>query len=291
MKKFIDVAWAWCFRKVHMVLGALTAFLPHTTNEKGKRWRYWGRLITRRIVMFGAVMLLASPIIPRFGGAAVRNKLIIQSFSGTYIEFDDGDGNRRVKFLTSGTLVVAKTVTVDICCVGAGGGAVGTVTSNYVHGCGGGGYVNTFSSIVLTAGVSYPVVVGAGGNADSDGGKTWAINETAIYANGGKKGLKSALGNVRSGGDGGSGGASQVIDHASVNGGTNGSDGATSYYGGYTFLGGIGQGSTTGEFGDAAATQYSMGGGVNSSVAANTGNGGRSIGGAGSSGICVIRNH
>ena len=233
------------------------------------------------------------PIINRTGGGGAASKLPEFTYTGTYTLLDDGDGNWRIKFLTSGTLVLAKAITVDIFALGGGGGAVNSITSNYVHGAGGGGYTNTFSGIVLSAGVSYPVVVGAGGSAMSDGGKSWMVAETQFFANGGGAGLKLYIGSLRAGGSGGSGGASQILEHwAGVLGGVDGSDGQNTASGGYTFFGGYGQGRTTREFGEASGTLYATGGGANSILSSNTGNGGKSAASPfGSSGIVVIRNH
>lgn len=221
------------------------------------------------------------------------SKLPTFTYTGSYTLLDDGDDNWRIKFLTSGTLVLTKTITVDIFTLGGGGGAVNNVTTNYVHGAGGGGYASTFSGIVLSAGASYPVVVGAGGAAMSDGGKSWMVAEAQFFANGGGRGQKLPLGTVRAGGSGGSGGASQVQEHYSgLLGGVDGSDGQNSVAGGYTLYGGYGQGRTTREFGEAGGTLYATGGGANSTLLSNTGNGGKSVASPlGSSGLVAIRNH
>ena len=55
------------------------------------------------------------------------------TYTGTYETVDDGDGNWRIKFLTSGifTLLKPKQLLIDVFCVGGGGGGGG--------GSGGGG--------------------------------------------------------------------------------------------------------------------------------------------------------
>ena len=47
------------------------------------------------------------------------------TYTGTYETVDDGDGNWRIKFLTSGifTLLKPKQLLIDVFCVGGGGGA------------------------------------------------------------------------------------------------------------------------------------------------------------------------
>ena len=46
------------------------------------------------------------------------------TYTGTYETVDDGDGNWRIKFLTSGifTLLKPKQLLIDVFCVGGGGG-------------------------------------------------------------------------------------------------------------------------------------------------------------------------
>jgi len=227
------------------------------------------------------------PIINRTGGGGAASKLPEFSCTGTYTLLDDGDGNWRIKFLTSGTLVLSKPISVDIFALGGGGGAVATVTGSYMHGLGGGGYTHTYSGVVIPAG-TYSIVVGAGGAAGSRGNTSWAIAETQYYADGGYAGTKIPITTTgTTGGAGGSGGAGG-------NGGTGSTDGSNgvnvSYNGNY-FYGGTGQGVTTREFGDAGGTLYATGGGTNATALQNTGNGGNDIGHAGMSGIVVIRNH
>ena len=44
------------------------------------------------------------------------------TYTGQYTEVDDGGGNWRIKFLTSGTLKLKNKITVDVFLVGGGGG-------------------------------------------------------------------------------------------------------------------------------------------------------------------------
>lgn len=150
---------------------------------------------------------------------------------------------------------------VDIFAVGGGGGGGGHNNLNGVYpGGGAGGYTNTYSNISLNSSQTYLVEVGAGGSAGYADGTTSNTGATpsggngasssfdAIYsADGGGGGYEGyEAGNGGSGGGRGSGGA----------GGTDGGDGgaATDTYG-------LGQGTTTREFGHTTTTLYAGGGG------------------------------
>lgn len=266
----------------------------------------------RRVLFALNAMLFFCPVVLRTGGGIRKNKLPSFTYTGTYSLLDDGDGNRRIKFLTSGTLVFAKNVTVDLFLVG-GGASGGTGDGSYNGGPGGGsGYTATYSSVVLEAGVSYSVVIGAGGaevssfnNAGNAGGKTYFQLSTLYYANGGGAG--------KNGGSGAGNGGSSSDGQAGASNGES--------------AGGTGQGTTTREFGSAAGTLYSGAGGGGKYRTAgiggaggaggggrggdagnpsgiydgypgtvNTGGGGggnclSGKGAAGGSGICILRNH
>lgn len=256
-------------------------------------------------------------------GAAQNISIDIQSYTGSYSIIDDGGGDSRVKFLTSGTLILNKTVTVDVFLVG-GGGSGGYGGSGNYGSAGGGGYTTTSSGIVLEAGVSYDLIIGAGGvtpysgNDGNDGGQTAIalLGSNIAYANGGYGGIKNGTPSYpRSAGA--SGGAS--INTTAVGGYVGGSDGST------PVNGGTGQGTTTREFGESTGDLYAaggggceyntaqqfggLGGGGNGAVTAssipstagieNTGSGGGGAGAgnlfggstAGGSGILIIRNH
>jgi len=233
----------------------------------------------KRINRMLAMTLLMCPGIIRVGGNA-GGGLPRFSYTGTYTLIDDGSRNWRIKFLTSGTFTSEKEITIDICCVGGGAGS-----GKYA--CGGGGYVKNYFGIVCQAGVSYPVVVGAGGAANYNiqaGGMSYFALSGQYFANGGA----SSAYNI--GGNGGSGGSGMN--------GYGGSDGAN----GTGSSPGTGQGTTTREFGEADGYIYAgggghLGGGVNGgatnggSGTPNTGGGGGyDCVGAGGSGIVVIRN-
>ena len=89
------------------------------------------------------------------GGSAISAPIIGEDFNwsggdGTYQVLDDGGGNWRIKFLSSGTFMPLKDMVIDVFLVGAGGGK-GSVR------CGGGGagYTTTVRSITLAANTAY----------------------------------------------------------------------------------------------------------------------------------------
>ena len=216
------------------------------------------------------------------------------TYTGTYEYIDDGGGNWRIKFLSSGVFTPLKAMTIDVFLVGGGGGGRSASSS----GGGGGGYTHTERKMEIKPG-SYPVVIGAGGDADSDGNPS---TFNGLSANGGGAAYKS---DSSYGGNGGSGGGLWG------NGGSDGGNGASRYD-----RGGIGQGTTTREFGESTGDLYAGGGGGSSTSstkfpggAGGGGNGGAEItpgtpntgggGGAGNlgvpaagggSGIVIIRN-
>ncbi|MEN6339600.1 MAG: glycine-rich domain-containing protein [Clostridiaceae bacterium] len=235
------------------------------------------------------------------------------SYSGTYSYLDDGDGNCRIRFLTSGIFTPIKNFTFDLFLVGggAGGGAAGTGG----RGGGGGGRTLTHLSIELQANTAYTVTVGAGGASNANGGTTSAFGYSISGGN--------TAGNSCVGGAGGSGGGAGARDDYEQNGkagGSNGSNGVSAS----NDAGGAGQGATTREFSEVTGDLYGGGGGGgayyqntrtggaggaggggaggNSSQngyngTANTGGGGggsghtTKVGGTGGSGIVILRNH
>ena len=227
----------------------------------------------------------------------------------TCMVLDDGDGNWRIKFLSSGIFTPLKNMVIDVFLVG-GGGPGGNGSQRGIYGGGAGGYTKTVRSIVLVADTAHQITVGAGGDysAQSDGGTTSAFGASAA---GGSPGARLT------GGNGGSGGGASDTDGNGCNGGSDGSDGA-----GREGYAGKGQGTTTREFGDADGDLYSGGGGCASSGVGGDGGGGDGAtssaeatpgednkggggggknqastsgnthtGASGGSGICIIRNH
>ncbi len=209
------------------------------------------------------------------------------TYTGDYTVIDDGGGDWRIKFLTSGNVTFsAVPEELDTFLVGGGGGG----GANSVGRGGGGGYTTT-NQVIPVKDTAYTITVGSGST--GNGGTTSAFGLTA-------GGGQSAA----NGSNGGSGGG----DYPSGNGGSDGSDGSNA-------SGTIcrGQGTTTREFAEASGTLYAGGGGANSAghggnggggdaLGANTGDAGDTntgggggygwtTGGSGGSGIVIIRNH
>ena len=221
------------------------------------------------------------------GGSSISAPIIGKDFNWTgsdltYRVIEDGEGNWRIKFLSSGTFTPLEDMLVDAFLVGGGAGGENGALGNAAPG-GGSGYTTTVNSVQLTANTEYSIVVGAGGTASNNGGKSTACEASA---NGGRAGSGSA--SSAKGGNGGSGGG--------VGTGEGGIDGANA-----AGNGGTGQGTTTREFGESTGDLYATGGGGSGSSTAeqsgapNTGDGGSGSmtvkAGAGGSGIVIIRKH
>ena len=202
---------------------------------------------------------------------------------------DDGGGNWRIKFLSSGIFTPLKNMVIDVFLVGAGGGLYRNYDNKVYRFGGGGGYTKTVRSIVLAANTEYPIVIGAGGV----GGRS-----TTTSGAGTAGGYSSAFGASVDGGDGarsnqgGNGGSGAGGRNPSYS-ATPGSDGSDASAVG-SGRGGTGQGTTTREFGESAGTLYSTGGSAEYSNGKdgdpNTGDGGDAAK-SGSSGICIVRQH
>ena len=105
-------------------------------------------------------------------------------YTGTYEYIDDGGGNWRIKFLTSGTFKPLKNMKADTFLVGGGGGGMKGETNpadrqKLAGSGGGGGNTVTVKSVTLTANTEYTVSVGAGGNVGADGSSTSAFGSSA----------------------------------------------------------------------------------------------------------------
>ena len=225
-------------------------------------------------------------IITAFPGGEAPATLPEFTYTGNYTLIDDGDGNWRIKFLTSGTLTFTdKNWNLDVYKVG--GGASGAYSNNAYWGGSGGGYTSTTEGVVALKNTAYPIVIGAGGAAKTtqgNGNPGGATSAFGYSVNGGAPGVEWGSGAGGSGGGGRENGT----------GGSNGSNGLGTSPG-------AGQGTTTREFAEAGGDLYSPGGGGSTGGAkgagltgANSGAGGNTrIGGgeAGGSGIVVIRNH
>jgi len=122
----------------------------------------------------------------------------IYTYTGQSTFIDDGNGNWRIKFLTSGTLTITNmaSTSIDIFCVGGGGGGGSRPATGTGGGGGGGGYTTTGSSKSITLGTPYTVTIGAGGAVNGGRGGTTSFN-----------GVSAAGGYGGSDGHGGAGGS------------------------------------------------------------------------------------
>lgn len=197
---------------------------------------------------------------------------------GTCLVIDDGGGNWRIKFLSSGRFTPLKDMTIDAFVVGGGGGGghgESAGSGKVMASGGGGGKTRTVKNISLLANKTYTMYVGAGGNANSDGGSTYIQSydgRLLISHIGGRAGAfvrdfaqPSESGVIAAGGIGGSGGGSAGVDFITQNlaaasaGGDDGNDGETLNG---VITGGAGQGRTTREFGEPDGALYAGGGGA-----------------------------
>ena len=212
-------------------------------------------------------------VIIRNHRAPEQTVLPTYTYTGNSQLIDDGNGNWRIKFLTSGTLVINDILNIsngiDVFLVGGGAGGAGSGAG------GGGGYTKTIKKVSVTLNNGYAITIGAGGNADENGGSSSAFGYSV---SGGKTGYYD-------GGNGGSGGGSGFRKQELASAGAGGSDGSNGGAGQYN--GGVGQGTTTREFGEAGEKLYAGGGGGGgnnygpASVCYSGGPGGAGGGGAG----------
>lgn len=258
----------------------------------------------------------AGEVTSRTATLTVKNPNMTYTYTGSHEKIDDGSGNWRIKFKSSGTLKFTNLGRwdgkLDVFCVGGGGaGGSGYWDAGNSYGkAGSGGYTTTQKSVQSTENTSYNIVVGAGGqSAFASGGNTTAFGVTA----GGGTKL-----------DGGSGGAAygnREVNNGGSNGGNGDPQDAANIGIDHWGSPGRGQGRTTQEFGEPTGTLYAGGGGAGgngsaqaqggaggggngawnghpqTSGADNTGGGGGGMYygltnvGKGGSGIVVIRNH
>lgn len=195
-----------------------------------------------------------------------KNYKCKNSSSGTtpyYIEYtgnctilNDGSGNWRIKFTTSGTVKFNTSMSVDIFLVGGGGGGG---TGCYYYACGsggGGGYTLTKKQINLEANTAYPIVIGAGGKSYTDGESSKAFGFTAA---GGLHGQSSG---AEKAGDGGSAGGKAAQYSPQPGASDGGDDPGGSAKGQRSKVGPNGETGTTREFGEETGALYAGGGGA-----------------------------
>ena len=161
-------------------------------------------------------------------------------YTGQYSFIDDGGGNWRIKFLTSGVFTPLKEMIIDAFLVG--GGAAGKGVNWTAYG-GSGGFTTTVKKITLTKNTKYQVIIGAGGSGNGGAG------EASTGFTGRAEGANATPG------PGGSGGALMKYSGPETkNAGSDGANGGSPYS--------TGQGSTTREFGESNGDLYAGGGGA-----------------------------
>lgn len=248
------------------------------------------------------------------------NKIPEFTYTGDYEIVNDQDeviteskDNWKIRFLTSGELQFSELrgaeQGIDVFLVGGGGGGGSGKNCVYSDTCeassaggGGGGYTYTEKRYNVVSGKIFNITIG---------GQTSASTFDSLVANGGKSGSLTSCqfgGEGGNGGSGGGGGARRNLGGIGGSDGSNGNNGVGSNNG----SGGQGQGTTTKEFGEEEAKEYSKGGNAGRGISGgknscpgqatrgadgenNTGNGGSSgngvgPGGVGGSGIVIIRN-
>ena len=134
---------------------------------------------------------------PATGGSAISAPIIGKDFNwtggdGTYQVLDDGSGNWRIKFLSSGTFTPLRNMVIDAFLVG-GGGPGGKRTGTGGAAGGGSGYTTTVRSIVLAANT-------AGGKGQGTTTREFGEANGDLYASGGGDNLTATVPNSGNGG-------------------------------------------------------------------------------------------
>lgn len=127
-------------------------------------------------------------IILNIGGESYRLKS--DAAEAGRFEFKTGDGIWELALFTDAALTILYSApTVDIFMTGGGGGG-GTAGGSTTTGCSGGtgGEIRTLWGVSCERGEEYPVLIGAGGAANTDGGETRVLGFSAA---GGKHGSAS----------------------------------------------------------------------------------------------------
>lgn len=234
---------------------------------------------------------------PYYNGAKVKkvyfNNVLVYSgafefsYTGAYTTEGDLGGNFVIRFLTSGTLTITDkgdVSSVDWFAVGGGGcgGQSGDREGGGGMG-GGGGYTSTVRG--TTVPTSIQIVIGAGSTEYTtyetlvSAGASYVPN--VINANGGRSAPNATSWRYswetkdtwKYGASGGSGGGTGGYSTIATRGGSDGSDGVESAYSDHSThdkLGGIGQGTTTREFGESTGKLYSGGGGGGAAATATS---------------------
>lgn len=282
----------------------------------GPRYTYVNLQAPGTYTIYCVIKNKAGEVTSRVATLTVKNPNMTYTYSGSHEKIDDGSGNWRIKFKSSGTLVFTNLGKwdgkLDVFLVGGGcaGGSGYWDAGNGYGKAGCGGYTTTQKSVQSAANTSYNIVIGAGGqSAFAPGGNTTAFG---VAAGGGTKLI---------GGSGGGAYGNGAVNNGGSDGGNGDPQDAANIGIDHWGSPGRGQGRTTREFGEPTGTLYAGGGGAGgngsaqahggaggggngawnghqpTSGAANTGGGGGGMYygltnvGKGGSGIVVIRNH
>lgn len=282
----------------------------------GPRYTYVNLQAPGTYTIYCVIKNKAGEVTSRVATLTVKNPNMTYTYSGSHEKIDDGSGNWRIKFKSSGTLVFTNLGKwdgkLDVFLVGGGcaGGSGYWDAGNGYGKAGCGGYTTTQKSVQSAANTSYNIVIGAGGqSAFAPGGNTTAFG---VAAGGGTKLI---------GGSGGGAYGNGAVNNGGSDGGNGDPQDAANIGIDHCGSPGRGQGRTTREFGEPTGTLYAGGGGAGgngsaqahggaggggngawnghqpTSGAANTGGGGGGMYygltnvGKGGSGIVVIRNH
>lgn len=193
--------------------------------------------------------------------------LPIYTYTGQHTLLKDNaeQGWWRIKFLSSGVLTwLSEDTEIDVFLVGGGAGGSSREPASEtgpvdIGGGGGGGYTKTVKRLSVQKNQRIQITIGAGGSAGNSGGAT-SFDSQSVKGGSGKSG-------------GCGSGANSIVNRyaneaVAGNGGSDGNSGGQGIYissksdsSVQTATTGIGQGSTTREFGDAGAELYSGGGG------------------------------
>ena len=163
----------------------------YNNNGKGEGRRISEYISTDTVDITSNITLYA-------GWTYVGSPLYTYTGESTFI--DDGNGNWRIKFLTSGTLTFTNmaSTNIDVFCVGGGGGGGSQPQTGTGGGGGGGGYTKTTSNVAITLGSSFYVTIGEGGAANGGrGGTTSFLSVSAAGGYGGSNGHGGAGGSGR----------------------------------------------------------------------------------------------
>lgn len=142
-------------------------------------------------------------------GGSIPVGVLTYTYSGGMSQlFDEGSGNWRIHFLTSGTFTSNANASIEAFLIGGGG------AGNQKGGAGGGGYSATASSISLLSNEPYEIIVGGGGELSGAAG----INTTAFgyTGTGGGGGVAGTITGQTCGVIGTTGSAGNVYSYASL---------------------------------------------------------------------------